>query len=283
MRLRPHRIVLLCSFLFNVSLHDVAAQTSGQSSTDAKKPAPRVTAHDSVVVGAHLTPEEIEDGKVNDAYQPVYHRKPGDCPQIVKLLETEVIPLAERSKFDTTRNKYLFLANREIAGCEIEGKNYAAAEDRYQKLFTYLPVWPGETDSAYPQNFRSIGAARLMQGKWKEAEASLERSIQIFDELIAKALASDFEFTRNEYSRDLKMSEARARNLLASAYFWDRRQAEAMEMLERAYQEALESSATPEMIRQIIDNGRTAAGLIGDEAAKAKWDGRSVPAAKSVP
>jgi tetratricopeptide (TPR) repeat protein len=193
----------------------------------------------------------------------------------VKLCEAEIIPLAERSKFDVTRNKFLFLANREIAGCELKSGKYDEAERRYQKLFDYMPVWPGISDSDYPINYQSIGAARIMQSRWKEAEAALEKSIEIFDEQIKGALHSDSEFMKNEHSKNLKMSEAQARNLLAVAYFRDGRQAEAMEILEKAYQEAIQSSATPDMIQQIINSGRMASAALGDSAAKAKWDART--------
>lgn len=248
---------------------------------------PRVTAKDSIVVGARLTPEEIEDGKINEAYQPLYHlKRPGDCEKIMNLCETQIIPLAEKSKFEETRNKFLFLANRSIAGCELDTGRHTEAEQRYQKLFDYVSVWPGKTDSAYPQIYSSIGSARLLQGRWKEAQAALEKSIEIFEEQIEKALHSDSEFSKNEYSRDLKMSEAQARHLLAAAYFRDGRQAEAIDMLEKAYQEAIQSSATPvapELIQRIIESGRTASAALGDATAKAKWDARTPPTARNSP
>jgi len=255
---------------------------AGPQGTTNKPAQPRVKATDSIVVGAHLTPEEIEDGKINDVYQPLYHWKQStDCPNIVELCETKIIPMAESSKFEETRNKFLFLANRDVAGCEMRSGKYKEAEDRYQKLFEYIPVWPGTTDSDYPQNFQAVGAARLMQGRWKDAAQSLEKSIEMFDQQIEKALRSDSEFLKNEHSKNLKMSEARSRNLLATAYFWDGRKKEAMETLEKSYQEALQSNATREMIQQIIENGRTAARLMGDAAAQEKWDARTAPQADS--
>ena len=42
------------------------------------------------------------------------------------------------------------------------------------------------------------------------------------------------------------------------------------------------ANATAGMIQQIIESGRTASGIIGDEAAKAKWDARTAPA-KTLP
>ncbi len=236
----------------------------------------RLTRKDSIVVGAHLTPEEIEDGKINDVYQPLYHlTKPNECPQIVKLSEEQIMPMAEKSKFEETRNKYLFLANREIAGCEMASGLYEDAERRYQKLFEYLEIWPRKDDSDYPLNYRSIGSAEIMQQKWKEAAQSLEKSIAIYDLQIDSAVHSDSKFMREEHVRNLRMSEAQARNLLAVAYFRDERQPEAMGMLEKAYEEAIQSSATPQMIQQIIDSGRAASAALGDTPEKAKWDARS--------
>jgi tetratricopeptide (TPR) repeat protein len=264
-----------------------AANSAGSSpsATVEKQATPkRATATDSIVVGAHLTPDEIEDGKINDVYQPLYHWKQStDCPQIVNLCVTQIIPMAERSKFEETKNKFLFLANRDIAGCEMKSEKYQEAEQRYQKMFEYIPVWPGITDSDYPQNYRSIGSARIMQGRWKDAQSALEKSIEIFDEQIDKAVHSDSEFSRNEHSKNLMMSEAQARNLLAVAYFRDGRQADAMEMLEKAYQEATKSSATPEMIQQIVQSGRTASEIMQDGTAKAKWDARAETPSKKQP
>jgi tetratricopeptide (TPR) repeat protein len=285
-----HRALLFLVLALILRAQTAPAQTadsggSTPSGTAEKQATPkRATATDSIVVGAHLTPEEIEDGKINDVYQPLYHWKQStDCPQIVNLCETQIIPMAERSKFAETRNKFLFLANRDIAGCEMKSGKYEEAEQRYQKMFEYIPVWPGIADSDYPQNYRSIGSARIMQGRWKDAGEALEKSIEIFDEQIDKAVHSDSEFMRNGHSKNLMMSEALARNLLAAAYFRDGRQAEAMEMLERAYEEAIKSSATPEMIKQIVQSGQTASEIMQDGTAKAKWGARAEAAAKNQP
>jgi tetratricopeptide (TPR) repeat protein len=238
----------------------------------------RAVAHDSIVVGAHLTPEEVEDGKINDAYQPLYHlKKPNDCPQIEKLCQSEIIPMAERSKFELTRNKFLYLANRDVAICESQTGRPKEAEERYQKMFDYIRVWPGTDDSDYPLNYRLIGEVRIMQMRWKDAEESLEKSITIFGEQIDRALHSDSEFSRNGHSKNLKMSDAWARNLLALAYFRDGREAEAMQTLETAYQEAIESSASAEMIQEIIEAGRVVSDSLGDAAAMEKWKARTPP------
>jgi hypothetical protein len=56
-----------------------------------------------------------------------------------------------------------------------------------------------------------------------------------------------------------------------------------MEMIEKAYQEAIQSSATPEMIQHIIESGRAAAKLMGDAAAQEQWGARTAPQEKSQP
>lgn len=276
-----HRRVLLLALAPILAAGAAAAQeqkpdqgtpsgSSGNTSTQK-----RAVALDSIVVGAHLTPEEVEDGKINDAYQPLYHlKKPSDCVEIEKLCQTEIIPMAEHSKFELTRNKFLYLANRDVAICESRTGRAKEAEERYQKMFDYIKVWPGNDDSDYPLNYRFIGEARIMQMRWKDAEEALEKSIAIFGEQIDRALHSDSEFSRNEHSKNLKMSDAWARNLLALAYFRDGRETEAMETLEKAYQEAVQSNASAEMIQQIIDAGRVVSDSLGDAAAQAKWDAR---------
>jgi tetratricopeptide (TPR) repeat protein len=246
-------------------------------SASSDKTQKRATAHDSIVVGAHLTPEEKEDGRINDAYQPLYHLKaPGDCQQIRDLDEKQIIPMAEQSNFEVTRNKFLYLANRDIASCEMSSGRYKEAEERYQRMFDFIKVWPGTDDSDYPLNFRLIGQARLAQMRWKEAQEPLEKSVATYGQEIERALHSDSKTTR-ESSKLLKMSDAMARQLLAVAYFRDDRQSEAMEILEQAYQEAIQSSATPKQIQTIIDSGRAASTALGDEGAKKKWDSRTPP------
>lgn len=255
-----------------------SAGTSPTPHTQNQSAPKRVTKTDSIVVGAHLTPEEVEDGKINDAYQPLYHlSRQTDCAQITSLCESKIIPMAESSKFPETRSKFLFLANRDIAGCEMKAGKYEEAEARYRKLFDYMPTWPGTSDSDYPINFRSIGTAQLAQGRWKDAIASLEKSVEIFDQQIEKALHSDPQSYREWQSKNLKWSQADARGFLGVAYFRDGRQSEAIETLEKAYNEALDSNATPADIQQIIDTGRVIAATVGDSTLQEKWNARTAP------
>jgi hypothetical protein len=73
------------------------------------------------------------------------------------------------------------------------------------------------------------------------------------------------------------MADAWARNLLAVAYFRDGRETEAMGTLEKAYQEAIQSSADAGTIQQIIEAGRVVSDSLGDAAAMEKWKARATP------
>src|SRR5581483_11548293 len=106
---------------------------------------------DSTNVVAHLSPEEVEEGKLNDAYQSItQQQKKGPCTaEIIERYNSEVIPLAEKSAFNVPKNKFLFLANREIGNCYLAQHKFADAEASFQKILKYAPVWPGTDDSAY--------------------------------------------------------------------------------------------------------------------------------------
>jgi tetratricopeptide (TPR) repeat protein len=261
--------------------------SSDSASQGTAKPAKRVTQTDSIIVGAHLTPEEKEDGKINEAYQPLHHfQKPGDCAAITELCETKVIPMAKASKFELTRNKFLFLANREVAVCEMQAGKYQEAEQRFDRLFEYIPFWPGENDSAFPMNYMAIGTARIHQGRWNEAEAALQKSVKLFTEQIQRAQKDsdlDSEFTKDEPIRNLKRSDATARYLLAEALLLSGRHSQAMDMLERAYQEELESGIEKRTFENIIQAGQVTAAILRDDVAIARWAGRGGSAESTLP
>jgi len=227
---------------------------------------------DSIVVGAHLTPEEVEEGQINDAYQPLYHlSNKTDCPQIVSLCETKIIPMAHAAKSDINRNKFLYLANRDIAACEMNSHQYAQAEQRYQTMFDYIPVWPGKDDSDYPINYRDIGLARLGQEKWKTAVESLQKSISIFNEQISKA-----ESGMTEHADYLRGSLAAALNFLGIAFYRDGQTVNALQALEQAYQEAVNIKESRQLLSRIIQNARDIALASGDVVDAARWEARSL-------
>lgn len=227
-------------------------------------------------MSAKLTPEEVEEGKLNDVYQEVYNiERNHDCEKAVEKYQTVVIPMADGSKFPVPRNKFLFLAYRGIGYCYLSQERYAEAEQMFQKLFEYFPIWPGTDDSAYAINYRSIGEARMHQQRWKDAEEALQKAVSLSDEQIERAAKSDSEFMRNEHANNLRLSQDRALNLLAVVYFREQRSVEALKLLERAYEQATKLHAPSNVVRQIVETGRGISQSTGDAAAIAAWSGRS--------
>jgi len=136
-----------------------------------------VQSHHSVTVTATYTPEEKEDWKINEVYQPIYWlEQKGDCETAIERYKTEVIPLAEQSKFEGPKKKFLSLANEGIGGCYMTQRRYAEAEERFRQNIDYLPP----DDSSYPINFREIGRAQMGQQHWDAAEESLKKSVSLF-------------------------------------------------------------------------------------------------------
>lgn len=237
-----------------------------------------VKTQDSAVAGAHLTPAEIEDGKVNDLYQPIHRlQRERNCAEIVRICETQVIPRAEKSQFAETMNKFLYLANRDIADCRLIAGRYREAVDRYEKALVYVSVWPGKEDPDYPILFRRLGTAEIRQEHWRKAQELLEKSVMIFETQIESAMKSDQEFVRNKRSRYLKGSQALARNFLAVAYFWNGRTRDVLPTLEKAYKDAVENGAPAETVNQIVVNGRSMANEIGDSIEVSTWRARPTP------
>ena len=147
---------MMASMLAFAQIRPPQSQSSG-SSTPAR--------HDSVEVVEHLSQEEVEGGKLNDVYQPVaqLQRNVTCMPDVIQRYKSEVIPPAEKSTFNVPRNKFLFLANRDIGNCYLAQQKFAEAEASFQKILQYAPVWPGTDDSAYPINFRQIATAQMGQ------------------------------------------------------------------------------------------------------------------------
>ncbi len=233
--------------------------------------------HDSVEVVAHLSPEEVEEGKLNDVYERIAQlQRKGTCTtEIIQRYQSEVIPLAEKSTFNVPKNKFLFLANRDIGNCYMAQRRYEEAEQSFKKIMEYLPIWPGTDDSDYPINFRQIAAAQMGQQRWEGAEESLKRSVALFDPQIEKALKSDSEFGRTEHAGNLLGSKARSLSYLAIVYLRERHTAEALKTAELAYEEAIRPHVSATFLNEVVKVGTSIAQEGGDEAAIAKWSQRS--------
>ncbi len=253
---------------------NVAAQAEPKPQQADQRP--RIKAHDSVTVTANFTPEEIEEGKLNDIYQAISAlQRKCDCEVAIQRFESEVLPAAEKSKFDVPRNKFLFLANRDIANCLLKQQHFQEAEQRFQKIMEYLSVWPGTDDSDYPINLRQIATAQMGQQHWEAAEESLKKSLSVADPQIDKALKSDFEFSRTEHAGFLRGSQARTAAYLAIVYVREGRLADALSTAELAYQRATQPYVPKEFFNEVVKLGSAVAQASNDEHAIRNWSTRS--------
>lgn len=250
-----------------------SSQDSVRKQTDTKS---RLKSHDSVTVSAKFTPEELEEGKINDVYQAIYLvEQKGDCETAIQRYKSEVIPLAEQSKFEVPKNKFLFLANRGIGNCYLTHLRYEEAEQTFQKIMDYLPIWPGTDDSDYPINFRQIATAQMSQQHWEAAEESLKKSVSLFDPQIEKALKSDSEFSRTEHAGNLLGSRARSLAYLAIVFLREGRTTEALKTADLSYDGATQPHVAATFLNEVVKVGRSIAQISGDEDAIAKWSQRS--------
>jgi tetratricopeptide (TPR) repeat protein len=250
----------------------------GQQHSPAKSPdgSPRPKTHDSVTVTTISTAEEAEEEKINDAYQAVFVlEQHADCDTAIRRYESEVIPLAQRSKFEVPKNKFRFLANRGIGNCYLAQRRYEEAERKFSQIMEYLPIWPGTDDSDYPINFRQIATAQMGQEHWDAAEESLKKSVSLFDTQIEKALKSDDEFWRTEHAGNLIGSKARTLAYLGIVYLREGRKIEALKTAEIAYNTATKPHVPPSFQSEVVNMGLSIAKVSGDESAISQWSLRS--------
>ncbi len=256
----------------------------GSAPTSAQNPMPQTQSpasskparHDSVEVVEHLSPEEVEEGKLNDLYESVAQlQRKGTCTtEIIGRYQSEVIPPAEKSKFNVPKNKFLFLANRDIGNCYLALQKFAEAESSFQKILQYAPVWPGTNDSTYPINFRQIATAQMGQQHWTEAEQSLLKSVDLFDPQIAAGEKSDAEL-HSQLSLNYRGSQSQSYALLAVVYFRQGRIQDALTTVEKAYDEVTKYKLAPQFHNQVLKIGKGIADASEDSAAKRTWSQRS--------
>jgi tetratricopeptide (TPR) repeat protein len=225
------------------------------------------------IPGARLSSYELEEGKINDLYQQVVRiHLQGDYATAAEKYRSLVIPMAERTQSDTIRKKFLFLSYRGLGNCYLAMTRFTEAEETFQKLFEYLPVSDAGEDSDYAINFESIAMARMGQQHWKSAEESLQKAVSIFDDEIAHADTATPDSDKR--ANKLRVSEDMALNLVAVVYYREQRYDEALEMLERAYNQGLAFRAPTDIVEQIANDGRAVSTAAGDVDAIALWSKR---------
>lgn len=252
----------------------------------AQNPAPQTQSptsrkpvrHDSVEVVAHLTPEEVEEGNLNDVYESIAQLlRKGTCTaEIIQRYQSEAIPLAQKSTFSVPKNKFLFLANRDIGNCYMAQRRYAEAEQSFKQIMEYLPIWPGTDDSDYPINFRQIATAQMGQQHWEAAEESMKKSVELFDPQIERALKSESEFSRTEHAGNLLGSKALSLAYLAVVYLREDRSSDALKASELAYETVTRPHVQATFLNQVVKVGNMIAQESGDKGAIAQWSQRSL-------
>lgn len=222
-----------------------------------------------------LSSYEIEEGKINDVYQQVVRiHLQGDCAAAAEKYRSLVIPMAERTQSEAIRRKFLFLGYRGLGNCYLALTRFTEAEETFQRLFQYLPVSGGREDADYAINFESIAMARMGEQRWKSAEESLQKAVSIFDDQIGHAATSTPDSVQNERTNKLRVSEDMALNLAAVVYYREQRYAEALETLERAYDQSVKFRAPADIVEQIANDGRAVSTATGDVDAIALWSKR---------
>ncbi|HTB92833.1 MAG TPA: hypothetical protein VK728_08390 [Candidatus Sulfotelmatobacter sp.] len=269
---------VLTIFLFGTTLVHVPALAQNPPPQSQSPSPPKPTRRDSVEVVAHLTPEEVEEGKLNDAYESIaqLQRKGACTAEIIQRYQSEVIPLAQKSTFNVPKNKFLFLANRDIGNCFVAQRHYEEAEQSFKQIMEYLPIWPGTDDSDYPINFRQIATAQMGQQHWEAAEESMKKSVALFDPQIEAALKSDSEFSRTEHAGNLFGSKALSLSYLAVVYLREGRSTDALKTSELAYETVTRPHVQGTFLKQIAKVGNMTAQESGDKDAIAKWSQRSL-------
>ncbi len=232
-----------------------------------------LSGHDSITVVEHSSPEEIEEGKLNDIYEATAQlQRKGPCtPEIVQRYQSEVIPAVRKATFNVPKNKFLFLVNRDIGNCYLRQQKFAEAEASFQEVLQYAPIWQGSDDSAYPINFREIAAAQMGQQRWAAAEQSLLKSIALFDPLISAAEKSDAIFTLN-----YRGSQTRNYGLLAVVYFRESRVQDALRAIEKAYDDVTKYSLDQQSRNEVESIGKAIANASGDSKAQELWSRRGL-------
>jgi tetratricopeptide (TPR) repeat protein len=226
-------------------------------------------------VGAKPASDAVEEAKVNEVYQAVVKiHLQGDLSSAAEMYRSLLIPMAESAPSNVTRKKFLFLSYRGLGNCYLGMSRFTEAEETFQKLFEYLPLRAGTEDSDYPINFESIAMAQMGEQRWKAAEESLQQALLLFDDQIGRTVAAASNSARDEHANRLRTSEDMALNLFAVVYYREQRYPQALEVLARAYHQAVAFGAPSGVVQQIVSDARAVSVATGDEDAIATWSKR---------
>ena len=104
----------------------------------------------------------------------------------------------------------------------------------------------------------------------------MQKAISVSDDQIILAGKLKEDFMRKALTNDYRESQDITLNVLAVVYSREQRYSEALNLLERAYNQAIAFEAPVTVVKQIVDNGKAISTATGDVAASATWLQRSV-------
>ena len=269
---------MICSALFLAPAPPgFAQQASPPPDASSQKPVeqPLFDREESGAVTGKLTPAESEEWKIDQVYRPIRRvQRSGDCQTAIQRYKTELIPLAEHAQYDPAKYKFLYLANFGIGDCSGMLRDFATAEDSFQKCVEYLPNVPDKTDSDLPIVYGRLGMTYVYERRFPEAEATLKSAVSALDALVDAAQNSPSGFDRSQKVGQLRGLRAVDLIYLATAYLRESRAAPALSTAELAYADALAPNVPQRVVLQVVDFGNHIAQESGDPDAIAKWSQR---------
>jgi tetratricopeptide (TPR) repeat protein len=278
-----------------------APSNSTAAPTPAPKKPPVHAKSQTVTVTAKFTPEEKEDGELNELTA-TFHGPIGDehCPQVLDTYPTGLIPAAEKAQFPKNKAKYLFLAHRAMADCQMPQGRYIEAEQSYRDAAAQADVWPGKDDSSYPAIWRDLGVAQMARNHWKDAEENLTKADALYQagiesqikaaDVAAKEAGAEIAAqgpklqaeverpAREEAQKAVERAEQRRAEALAMlgvCYTRDGDLDNAAKTIDKAYQFAADGKLEGGMRDMILGVGAHVAELRGDAGDVAKWAARA--------
>ena len=112
------------------------------------------------------------------------------------------------------------------------------------------------------------------QQQWAAAEQSLLKSIALFEPQIAAGEKSDAEL-HLQLSLNYRGSQSEGYALLAVVYFREDRVQDALNSIEKAYDEVTKYNLAPRYRNDVETIGKSIANASGNEAAQKLWSQRS--------
>ena len=244
----------------------------------------------TVTVSAGLSPEELEDDALAKRLVPSFGPKgpvPLDCAKVTAQYPSELIPMAKKAKFPANRAKFLGIAHKSIGECQMEQEHFADAEQSFRDALAQADVWPGKSDSAYPDLLGILATAQAQQDRWDDAVATAKQSVAALQAIIdAKVQAAagntgpDAEFLQSDLAKE-RRSQAAMMAALAMYMARDGQLDDASKTIDTAYDQALANKLKPEYMKQIAKIGMAIATQGGHPLDVAKWTARAVSASAS--